>query len=459
MVRNGRVTVDKVFVRGKILTPAGLVEGGVAVEKGKIVAIASDAHLPHAGTVVDLKGKIVLPGIVDNHVHFVSTRHEPEGEDFESGTKAAASGGITTISDMPTGTPWISNAKLLEEKKKYAEKSAYIDFALYGGAGSQNVNALQEMVDAGAIAFKTYMVSSNEYPSCGEDGKILELLKVAAKTGVITAWHAENVLLIDPLVEELKSAGRVDPMAHVESRPNYTEYEAISKLIIFNRIAKARLHIVHLSTKEGLQLVQAAKAEGMHITAETCPHYLLLNSKYMRKAGPYAKIIPPLRSEEDRLALWNGLLSGTIDYVCSDHAPHTKMSKDAGWKNIWLAGNGNPGVETMVPLMLDQVNKGTISLQQMVYNLSTRPAQVFGLFPKKGAIMVGADADLTVVDLDLEWVIKAENMYSKSRDTTLYEGWKIKGKPILTVVRGEVVAENGEVIGKMGYGRFQKRVI
>lgn len=449
-------TVDKIFRNGKIVTPVGIILGGIAIESGKITAIATNSNLPKADSVVDLKGKIVLPGIVDNHVHFGTDKGDQKREDFESGTRAAAASGITTISDMPTGVPGITNRKFFEDKRRDAEKIAYIDFALYGGAGSQNADLLQEMVDAGAIAFKTYMVGSSGY-SCGEDGNIFRLLMAAAKTGVLTGWHAENGFLIDPLIEELKAAGRLDPMAHVESRPNYTEYEAISKLIIFNRIANAHLHIVHLSTKMGLDLVKAAKYEGMNITCETCPHYLLLNSKYMDKVGSYAKVIPPLRSEKDRLALWGGLLDGTIDYICSDHAPHTKESKEAGRTNIWAAGNGNPAVETMVPLMLDQFNKGKITLQQMSYKMSTRPAQIFGMFPKKGSLMVGADADMTVVDLDLEWVIKAENMYSRSRETTMYEGWRVKGKPIMTVVRGEIVAEDGVVIGKIGYGQFQKR--
>jgi dihydropyrimidinase/allantoinase len=444
--------VDKIFQNGKFVTQTGIFDGGVAVESGKIVAVTLNTKLYTADDIIDLNGKIVLPGIIDNHVHF-----GPDREDYVSGTQAAASSGVTTISDMPTGNPGVLNSVHLEEKKRYADKHAYIDFALFGGAGSDNHEAMQEMANGGIVAYKTYMVGSSGC-SCGDDGKILKLLKEAAKTGVVTGWHAENDLLIDPLTEELKEAGRIDPMAHVESRPNYSEYEAISKLILFNKIANARLHIIHLSTKEGLELIKAAKADGMRITAETCPHYLLLNSKYMEKVGPYAKIIPPLRSEEDRLAMWRGIMNGTIDYICSDHAPHPKRSKDIGWENIWLAENGNPGVETLLPLMLDQVNKGNISIQQVAYNMSTRPAQVFDLFPKKGNIMVGSDADLTVVDLDAEWNLTSENMYSKSKDTSIFEGWNIKGKPILTVVRGEVVAEDGVITGEMGFGKFQRRL-
>ncbi|GAG91402.1 unnamed protein product, partial [marine sediment metagenome] len=282
--------------------------------------IGIDNSLPDGDIVVDLEGKLVMPGIIDNHVHFGSSVGDPDREDYVSGTKAAAASGITMISDMPTGVPGVLNADLFEEKISMAEEHSYIDFALYGGAGSDNNDALQGMADAGCVAFKTYMVGSSGY-SCGNDGDILKLLKAAAKTGVVTGWHSENGLLIDPLIEKLKAEGRIDPMAHIESRPNYTEYEAISKLIIFNRIAGAKLHIIHLSTKEGLELIRMARSEGMSITTETCPHYLLATSEYMEKVGPFAKIIPPLRSEEDRQAMWRGLADGTIDYICSDHAP------------------------------------------------------------------------------------------------------------------------------------------
>ncbi|MFC1803132.1 dihydroorotase family protein, partial [Thermoproteota archaeon] len=364
--------------------------------------------------------------------------------------------GITTISDMPTGNPGVLNVSLMKEKLESAKKNAYVDFALYGGAGKNNLDELEAMVKAGAIAFKTYMIGQGGY-SCGDDPYILELLKKASEINAITGWHAENGNLIDYLVQELKNKDRKDPMAHVESRPNYTEYEAISKLIIFNKIAKAHLHIIHLSTKEGLEMIKAAKETGMKITTETCPHYLLLNYEYMDKVGPYGKFIPPMRSEEDRLAMWKGIHDGTINYICSDHAPHTKKSKDAGKTDIWKAGNGNPGLETMVPLMLDQVNKGNLSLQQLVKLLSENPAKVFKMYPKKGSFKIGSDADLTVVDLNKKWRITADKMYSKSADTTIYEGWEVKGKPTITIVRGKKVAEDGVVIGERGYGEYIKR--
>jgi allantoinase len=449
--------MDKVFKNGKIVTPLGLVEGDLGIKGGLITSISKPSHTPEAQDTLDIKGMTVFPGFIDNHVHFGGGLTDPKREDYITGTKAAASSGVTSISDMPTGDPGAINIRLLKEKIAYAEKHAYIDFALYGGAGATNIDDLKPMIDAGIVAFKTYMIGNGGF-MCKEDQKILKILKIAAENKVVTGWHAENIDLINPLINELKEAGRVDPMAHIESRPPYTEYEAISSLIQLNRVANAPLHIIHLSTKIGLEMVRAAKAEGMNITAETCPHYLLLNYDYMKKVGPYGKFIPPMRAEEDKLALWSGINDGTIDYICSDHAPHTKESKDAGWENIWLSGNGNPGLETIVPLMLDQVNKGRLSIQQLALLLSTRPAKLFKLYPKKGIITLGSDADLTIVDMKKEWAIKAEYMYSKSAETTIYEGWEVKGKPMLTVVRGEVVSENGEIVGKMGYGRYQKRL-
>lgn len=449
------MALDTVYKNALIVTSSYTFKGALGVKSGKIASITDNNSLSDADEIVDLKGMHVFPGFIDNHVHFGSGNESPDKEDYISGTKAAAASGITTISDMPTGNPGVINVTLMKKKIEYANKNAYIDFALYGGAGKDNIHELEGMINAGAVAFKTYMIGKGGY-SCSNDPKILELLKKASKINAITGWHAENGDLIDSLVQELKKDCRKDPMAHVESRPDYTEYEAISKLIMFNQIAKAHLHIIHLSTKEGLKMIKSAKDRGMKITTETCPHYLLLNYDYMKKVGSYGKFIPPMRSEEDRLAMWKGIQNGTISYICSDHAPHTKKSKDAGKDDIWKAGNGNPGLETMVPLMLNQVNMGNLSLQQLVKLMSENPAKVFKMYPKKGSLKIGSDADFTVVDLNKKWTIKADKMYSKSADTTIYEDWRVKGKPIITIVRGKKIAEDGVILGERGYGEYIK---
>jgi dihydroorotase-like cyclic amidohydrolase len=299
------MTLDTVYKNAMIVTSSYTFNGSIGVKNDKIASITNNKFISKADEIIDLKGMHVFPGFIDNHVHFGSGNEGPDREDYITGTKAAAASGITTISDMPTGNPGVTDVRLMNKKLEYAKKNAYIDFALYGGAGNDNIHELEGMVNAGVVAFKTYMIGKGGY-SCSDDAKILELLKKASEINAITGWHAENGNLINSLVKELKKEYRKDPIAHVESRPNYTEYEAISKLITFNQIANAHLHIIHLSTKEGLEMIKSAKESGMKITTETCPHYLLLNYEYMDKVGSYGKFIPPMRSEEDRLAIGMG---------------------------------------------------------------------------------------------------------------------------------------------------------
>jgi dihydroorotase (multifunctional complex type) len=256
------------------------------------------------------------------------------------------------------------------------------------------------------------------------------------------------------LTQRLKESGRKDAMAHPESRPNFVEAETIASVIILANAAGARLHIAHLSTREGLNLIRQAKVNGQQITVETCPHYLTLTANAMSKLGPYVKINPPLRSEEDVVELWKGLNDGSIDMVVSDHAPYTKEEKNPGWIEIWKAQSGAPTIETLLPLLLNKVNEGKLALETLVRVTSERTAQVFGVYPKKGTIRVGSDADLVIVDLNKIVTIDKGQMYSKARELTPYDGWKVRGWPVMTIVRGCIVMKDGEIIGKPGYGEF-----
>ena len=209
-----------------------------------------------------------------------------------------------------------------------------------------------------------------------------------------------------------------------------------------------------MSTKEGTDIVRRAKTNNISVTTETCPHYLLLKKKHLEQLGPYGKVTPPIRGTVDDInALWQGLLDGTIDFIASDHAPHPRDEKEPGWENIFAADGGVIGVQTMLPLMLTQVNKGRISLTELVNLTSMNPAKVFNLYPRKGIIQIGSDADLNVIDLKKEFVIRAEDQYSNI-DYTPYEGWKVKGIPILTIVRGKIVVYEGEVLAKQGCGEW-----
>lgn len=454
------MTIDLTIKNGKIATSHGIFEAGIGVDKGEIVAIAKEANLPKADKTIDVAGNLILPGVMDAHTHF----REPgksEREDFESGTKAAAAGGVTTVFEMPLSFPCVSSAEILEKRRNLVKKRAVVDFGLYGGAGMHNIGKIPGLAAAGAIGFKTFLHAPPEGRDiefegsyATDDGSLLQILETVAKTRLTSSIHAENNAIINFLSQRLKSLGRKDSMAHPESRPNFVEAETVSKIIILARVAGAHLHVAHLSTREGLHFVEQAKASGQNVTTETCPHYLTLTADDMKKLGPRGKINPPLRSKADVEELWRGLNSGAVDIIASDHAPYTKEEKEPGWEDIWKSQSGSPTIETMLPLLLNGVNEGKISLKTLVRVTSERTAQIFGVYPKKGAIQTGADADLVIVDLDRRVKIDKEKMYSKARDLTPYDGWKVKGWPIMTIVRGEVVMKDGDVVGKPGYGEF-----
>ena len=454
------MVVDLVIRGGRIVTPYGIVEAGIGVDEGKVVAIAKEPRLPNADQVIDVGGHFVLPGVIDAHTHF----REPgktAREDFQTGTQAAAAGGVTTIFEMPIAIPCVSSADILEDRKNLVTKRAVVDFGLYGGAGMQNVDEIRGLATAGAIGYKTFLHAPPagreiefEGAYATDDGVLFRILQTVASTGLPSSIHAENNAIIGFLTEQLKSLGRTDAMAHFDSRPNFVEAVTIAKVIILAEAAKTRLHIAHLSTKEGLRLIAHAKANGQSVTVETCPHYLTLTNEAMKELGPYAKINPPLRSQADVDALWRGLNNGTIDMVVSDHAPWTKDEKELGWHEIWKAQSGAPTIETMLPLLLQKVNEGQLSLETLVRVTSSRTAQVFGVYPRKGVISVGSDADFVVVDLNKTMTVEKGKMYTKARAFTPYDGWNVKGWPVMTIVRGRVVMEDGEVIGKPGYGEF-----
>jgi allantoinase len=382
-------------------------------------------------------------------------------EDFSTGTAAAAAGGVTTVFEMPVSTPAVSSADILQRRIAIVTKKAIVDFALYGGGGNHNLEKIQDLARAGAIGFKTFMNKPPEGREIEYEGAyvtdygaLFEVLKMVTKTNLPISIHAEDDAIITSFSEQLKKAGRKDILAHAESRPNFVEANAISSVILLAQETGARVHIAHLSTHEGVQILQHAKAGGQTLTTETCPHYLLLTVKDMKRLGPYAKINPPLRSQEDVEELWHGLNNGTVDIIVSDHAPYRIDEKEAGWSDIWKAQSGAPTIETMLQLLLTKVNEGKLSLERLVKVTSENVAKIFNIFPKKGVIQVGSDADFVIVDLHKKIRLDKTKMYSKARDLNIYDGIEVEGCPVLTLVRGEVVMRDGIVYGQPGYGEF-----
>jgi len=445
------LTVDIVIKNGLTVLPSGITQSNIVIDKGKIIGIVK-SNEPKADRVIDATGKVVLPGMVDMHVHLRDPGF-PERENFESGTRAAAAGGVTTVIDMPNTVPATVTLKAFNEKKAIVDKKSLVDYGFIGGAGEVPAKDIREVAQAGATAFKSFLIARFK-ELAASDYTLLKHMELLGELDRPLLVHAENGDLVDKFMEEAVAAGRTDPMAHCEFRPPICEIEATQRCVTLAAETDVHLHICHMTAAGAVDIVEWAQAMGQNVTGETSTNYLLFTQDTMKKRGPYAKVDPPLRSKDDQLRLWEALNDGTIGVLASDHAPYTKEEKERGFDNIYDAPSGGVVIETTLPLMLDAVNKDKISLERLVEVFSTNPAMMNGLYPKKGDLMLGADADVVICDMDKAFHIKGENLQTIQKITP-YEDMKGKGMPIMTLVRGEVVFEDGQVIGKPGYGSFQ----
>jgi allantoinase len=436
----------------------------ILVDKGVIVGFFRNAQI-EAKRTVDVQNKLVLPGCIDSHTHFMDQGFTHR-ETFQTGTSGAAAGGVTTIIDMPCcSVPSVRSVDNLNYKLSHLEPQAIVDFALWGGVTGEDVrngalDVVQQQADAGVCAFKVYMTPSvPSYPRV-TDPEMLECFAAVAKTGLAVGVHCENFAICDFYVNKLKEEGRKDGPAWAEARKILAEKVAIQLCISYSEETGARFHVVHMSTGIGAELIREAKMKGLKVTSETCPHYLTLNAQdAMTKYGAFAKIAPPLRRTEDNELLWKGIINGGVDFIATDHAPYSiAEEKDKPGMDIWTAFPGIPGVETMVPVMVSEgYNKGRISLSRLVEILSTAPAIHYGLYPKKGTLTIGSDADFTVIDLEKEWTIDEKKTQCLNKYTPL-DGMKLKGKVVQTIVRGEdVFTEEKGILAKPGFGKYIKR--
>jgi allantoinase len=437
------LAVDLVVEKGIIITPQGSFEGAIAIDKGKIVAVGTSTVMPQAHRSIDASGLFVLPGIIDGHVHFREPGFEYK-EDLRTGSTSAAFGGVTTVFDMPNVNPPTQDAQSFDLKLEKARQKSLVDFGIFGVVLPTNIDKISELAKLGVIGYKIFMGETVGNLPSPDDWELVLAFEAIAKTGLRVGVHAENRAMTNHLVDRLKKTGRTDALAHLESRPAISEVEAITRAMTLTKPFGTKLHVFHLSSGEGAALLQEAKESGLPVTAETCPHYLLLDGKIeMQRQGPILKINPPVRTREHGAALWRGLKSGAVDMIATDHSPHTKEEKSKS--NIWEEIPGWPGVETLVPLMLNEVNKGTITLNEVARYMSENPARVWSVYPTKGCLSIGSDGDLTIVDLKIEWKIRAEDLHSKNKPPTPFEGWTVKGVPVYTIVGGRVVMEKGRI--------------
>ena len=445
------MTVDIVIKNGLMVLPSGITQGSIVIDEGKIIGIVKSSE-PQADRVIDATGKVVLPGMIDMHVHLRDPGF-PARENFESGTRAAAAGGVTTVIDMPNTVPATVTVEAFLEKKKIVDAKSLIDYGFIGGAGEIPPEDIIGMTKVGATAFKSFLIARFK-ELAASDYTLYKHMQLLGELERPLLVHAENGDIVDKFMEEAVASGRTDPMAHCDFRPAIAEIEAVMRCITLAAGTECHLHICHMSSGDAVDIVEWAQSTGQLVTAETSTNYLLFNKEAMNERGPYAKVDPPLRSKDDQLRLWEALNDGTIEVLASDHAPYTKEEKDLGFKNIFDAPSGGVVIETTLPLMLDAVNNDKISLERLVEVFSTNPAMMNGLYPKKGDLMLGADADIVIADMDMPFHIKGENLKTIQKITP-YEDMKGKGMPVMTLVRGQVIYEAGQVIGKPGYGTFQ----
>ena len=432
----------------RILRESNLIRANILVAEGAIKTI-TESKRSNADETVDAKGRLVIPGLVDGHAHLYDPAFTYR-EDFTSGTSAAAAGGVTTVVEMVLTTP-VDTPGRVRVKVHAGRRSSLIDFSLHAGmmnlSNMRNIRAISEL---GVRSFKTFTCK----PYYADDHTVMSLMRETSMNKSILDVHAEDEKVANDNLRRLEAAGRKDPMAHAEWKSNLAEELAVKKLIRLARGIGARIHISHLSTHEGVEAIRKAKHEGVKITAETCPHYLTLTRKDMKEQGPYLKMNPSLKGSGDVNALWRGLRNGTVDIITSEHAPGTREEKEVGWKDIWKAWGGVPGIETMLPVLLSEgVNKRRITLTTLQRVCCENPARIFGFYPRKGVIKEGADADLVIVDLKLKRKVKAVNLHQKV-DWTPYEGWMLKGWPVMTMRRGEIFCRDNDLLGKPGTAEF-----
>ncbi|MBD3207079.1 allantoinase AllB [Candidatus Bathyarchaeota archaeon] len=447
-----KLTVDLVIKNGLMVLSNGLTIGSVIVDNGSIIGLVKTGE-PPADKVVDASNKLVLPGMIDMHVHLRDPGF-PERENFESGTSAAAAGGVTTVIDMPNTIPATVTAEAFKEKQSLADRKSLIDFAFFGGAGEIPEKNLHDMAELGATGFKSFLIARFK-ELAASDYTLLKHMRTLSELDLPLLVHAENGDIVDKCMEEAKKSGRTDPTAHCDFREPIAEIEATMRCILFAEEAGAHLHLCHMTAAGAVDILEWAQNKGQMVTGETSTNYLLFTRETMVERGPYAKVDPPLRGKEDQMRLWDALNDGTLDVLASDHAPYTKEEKERGWENIFEAPSGGVVVETTLPLMLDAVNNDRISIERLVEVFSRNPAQINGFYPKKGDLMPGADADIVIVDMKKPFHIRGEDLHTIQKITP-YEDMKGKGMPVMTFVRGELIYEEGEVVGKPGYGEFQR---
>lgn len=452
--------VDLRIKGGKIVNPDGIVNAGLAIDEGKIVSIAKAPNLPEAEREIDAEGLLILPGAIDTHVHispfarrFRKGAYATYKATYETETTSAAFGGVTCVMDFLLSEPGDDPSSVLEDRFREATAKSVVDFSFHFGIGSDwNPKETQRYIDQafsrGITSFKTYTCYRKEGLMVEDDLLYATLQHVAKKNGV-TLIHAENGFVADYLREKYIREARFGPETQLEARPNFLEEEAIMSSLTFARAANARTYIVHLSTRDGLYAILNARRRGQTVYIEANPNFLFFTQHDTEEKWPLSRETPTFRTKADIEALWKAILQGQVNTMGTDHCARTvEMKRDERM-------GGLPGVEILLPLMYSECTKRGLTPSEVVALTSYNASRIFGLLGK-GLIRVGYDADLVLFDPKKEMIVKADQMHTAS-DFSLFEGWTLRGVPVTTILRGEVICSDRQLYGKAGFGRYVPR--
>jgi dihydropyrimidinase len=454
--------LDLIIKNGQIITASETYVADIGV-KGEIITTLSTELTPGPDTeVIDADGKYVFPGCIDVHVHlqlpFSGTISK---DDFENGTKAAACGGVTTVIDFAIQTKGHLIMEAVEARRAEADPNVCVDYGLHAAItdwNDQTQAEIKQVIDYGIPTFKCFMIYAKE-GWMSDDGMLFNALEETAKYGGHIGVHAESVFVLNMLIERYaKEKEKWGAYAHTLSRPDFTEEEAVIRAIKWAEITGGQLYIVHMSAGKSADAVNTAKQRGVRVYAETCPQYLLLDDEVFKgENGHLYATCPQIKKPEDSERLWQGLVNGDIQIVATDTCTFDTKQKAAWNGDFRKIPFGLPGVETMVPLMYTEgVGKRGFSANHLVALVSTNPAKLFGMYPEKGTIAIGSDADLVVFDPKKNVTLHAADLQTNC-DWSPFEGWELTGYPSTTISRGKVVATDGKFVGEVGHGKFLKR--
>ena len=442
---------DLVLTNVKAYIKKAIVDCSIAVENGEILKIGKETQMPKADDRINLRNLLVLPGLIDVHVHL---RDEGKAykEDFYTGTSAAAAGGFTTVLDMPNNDPVTMSAETLRNRMLIADRKVLVNVGFYSEFPNK-LEKIKDVVTEGALGFKLFMANQVGGLNINDDHALHEAFAQVGKEKVPVAVHAEDHDSIMFKAQELKAAKRANPAAFLKAHSEQVELDAVKRVLKASVDTKARVHFCHVTTGESIDRVSEAQESGRTVTCEVTPNHLLLSSADFERVGAMLAMMPPLRSKPQVDALWKGVSERRVDVLGSDHAPHTIEEKSAS--SIWDAKVGVPGLETTLPLMLTMVKKNRLTLDTLVHLLAEKPAEIFNL-KGKGSLHQGMKADLVAIDLKERYRVDASKFHSKAKYSP-YDGWEVQGKPVKTFVNGHLVMDEQEIVAKPGSGGVVRR--